>query len=87
MPTNGNTTARGYGWTHQQLRRRWQRVIDAGNGICWRCEKPIPPGAPWHLGHDDNDRSIYRGPEHPPCNLSAAGRKTTATPQHTSVRW
>ena len=29
----------------------------------------------WHLGHDDNDRTVYRGPEHESCNLKAAARK------------
>lgn len=41
---------------------------------CWRCDNPIDPKN-WDLGHDDWDRSIYRGPECPSCNRSAAGRK------------
>jgi hypothetical protein len=40
---------------------------------CWRCGAPIDPNN-WHLGHDDYDRRLYRGPECPPCNLATAGR-------------
>ena len=29
-----------------------------------------------HVGHDDHDRSITRGPEHALCNLRAAADKT-----------
>ena len=29
----------------------------------------------WDLGHDDYDRSIYRGPEHARCNRSAAASR------------
>lgn len=48
--------------------------MDAGHVVhCWRCLTPIDP-TNWHLGHDDDDRRITRGPEHPACNLSAAGR-------------
>lgn len=72
-----STTDRGYGHTHQQQRRRWQRVIDDGRGCCWRCGARIPAGSSdWHLGHDDDDRRIYRGAECILCNLRAAARKT-----------
>lgn len=72
----GTTTQRGYGANHQQERVAWQRRIDSGELIfCWRCGEQIQQGAGWHLGHDDVDRSITRGPEHDRrCNLSAAGR-------------
>lgn len=60
---------------HRALRKAWQVEVDAGHASCWRCGKPIPPGTKWQLGHDDNDRTVYRGPEHPRCNLSAAARK------------
>ena len=72
----------GSDWTHTKLRRSWQARMDAGEPVdCWRCHKPIDVGD-WHLGHDDHDRTIYRGPEHPRCNLSAAGkaRHGKATP-------
>ena len=71
-----STTERGYGYSHQLRRKRWQERIDAGEDVhCWRCGKPILPGDEWHLGHDDNDRRIYRGPECPKGNLEAGARK------------
>ena len=88
MPRNGNTTARGYGTAHQQLRRQIARIVDAGQAHCVRCGKPIIPGTPWDLGHDDNDRSRYQGPEHRGCNRSAGARnRQRRTQQRTSVRW
>ena len=64
----------GSDWAHTALRRSYQQRMDASECFtCWRCWPPIDP-AHWHLGHDDVDRSRYRGPECPPCNLSAAGR-------------
>ncbi len=60
---------------HKARRKAGQAQVDAGHGRCWRCGKPIPPGTTWQLGHDDNDRTRYRGPEHVKCNLRAAARK------------
>jgi hypothetical protein len=71
----GNTTARGYGNKHQQLRKRIAKQVAAGTAVCWRCGQPILPWMLWDLGHDDNDRSIYRGPEHQRCNRSAAATR------------
>jgi hypothetical protein len=65
MPT---TTQRGYGAKHQALRAWWTPYVDAGTVDCWRCRRLITPGTAWDLGHDDHDRSIYRGPEHQRCN-------------------
>lgn len=60
--------------THKRTRAGYQRRMDAGHQFtCWRCGRPIDP-TNWHLGHDDHDRTIYRGPECPSCNLGAAGR-------------
>lgn len=77
MPRNGNTTRRGYGWTHQDTRARLAPTVQAGRATCWRCHRRIPPTPPehacrkgcrapwcWDLGHDDHDRSVTRGPEH-----------------------
>lgn len=74
MPRPGKTTERGYGADHQAEREAWRPQVEAGTVDCWRCHRPIRPGTPWHLGHDDHDRTIYRGPEHERCNTSAAGR-------------
>ena len=64
---------------HRKLRAQCKRDVDAGNGHCWRCGTWIQPGTAWHLGHDDNDRSLYRGIECVPCNLTTAARKGAAT--------
>jgi hypothetical protein len=65
-----NTTLRGYGNAHQKLRRSFAPFVAAGVVRCWRCDRLIEPGEPWDLGHDDRDRSKYRGPEHRRCNRS-----------------
>lgn len=70
-----SNAARGYGYEHKQLRKRIARLVAAGLAVCWRCGLPIGASEPWDLGHDDEDRSIYRGPEHRACNRSTAGRK------------
>lgn len=70
----GTRQQRGYDADHDLMRARYQSYMDAGvTYSCWRCGKPIDPTS-WHLGHDDHDRSKYRGPECPPCNLATAGR-------------
>jgi hypothetical protein len=77
MTTRPHSTARGYGRAHRKLRADWQRRMDEGETVnCWRCGEPIEPGEAWDLGHDDDDRTLYRGPEHAGrCNRSAAGRR------------
>jgi hypothetical protein len=37
----------------------WQHLVTAGGVVGARCERPIVPGEPWDLGHDDYDRSVY----------------------------
>jgi hypothetical protein len=53
--------------------------MDSGERFaCWRCGEPIVGtrrGADWVLGHDDHDRSVIRGPEHPAENYATAGRR------------
>ena len=71
----GTTTQRGYGTDHQRLRASYQARMARGERFtCWRCEGPIDPSN-WHLGHDDRDRSRYRGPECPACNLATSTRR------------
>src|SRR6202008_906015 len=57
-----STAARGYGAAHQAKRKELAPTVAAGLATCWRCGMPIMPGQAWDLGHDDRDRSVYRGP-------------------------
>lgn len=69
----GTAEQRGYGKTFQTARRNILAKLNRGETIpCWRCGQPVTTD--FHLGHADNDRTEIRGPEHPACNLSAAGR-------------
>lgn len=70
----GTSTQRGYGARHQALRAHWAPQVAAGRVTCWRCSQPIGPREEWDLGHDDNDRRRYRGPEHQACNRGASRR-------------
>ena len=70
----GTRQERGYGADHERLRAAYQKLMDDGLTFdCWRCDAPVDPTC-WHLGHDDHDRSRYRGPECVPCNTATAGR-------------
>jgi hypothetical protein len=82
MPKRGDTTARGYGTRHQKLRAQIKPYVEAGQANCWRCGRAIHPGMPWDLGHDDDDRTQYRGPEHVKCNRATRNRQHK--PQHPS---
>ena len=70
MPRSAKTTARGYGWKHQQLRKRSERSVRAGLASCTRCGGLILPDESWDLDHTD-DRTGYRGPAHASCNRRA----------------
>ena len=70
----GTKAERGYGADYQAERKRWATHVATGNVRCWRCGELLPANSPFHLGHDDDNRSVIRGPEHPRCNLSAAGK-------------
>jgi hypothetical protein len=72
------TAERGYGWEHRKQREALRPTVEAGKATCWRCQLPIKPRDPWDLGHDDNDRTRYRGPEHVSCNRGAGGRSSAA---------
>ena len=71
----------GYGTYHQRLRREISMLVLAGNAVCSRCGKPIVPGEPWDLDHDDVDRRLYLGPSHAACN------RATSRPRLTSRKW
>lgn len=83
MPRPGTTTARGYGTRHRGLRAWWAPRVARGTVNCRRCGHPIRTGQPWDLGHDDHDRTTYRGPEHANCNRSAGARQRGRTQQPT----
>ena len=69
----GTAEQRGYGRAFQAARRNILAKLNRGETIpCWRCGQPVTTD--FHLGHADHDRTVIRGPEHPTCNLSAAGR-------------
>lgn len=71
----GTREERGYGAEHRATRERWAPLVATGNVKCWRCGEFIPVGAPFDLGHDDRDRTKYRGPEHVTCNRATAARR------------
>ena len=75
MTSRAGTSARGYGGKHQALRKRLAVLVASGRAVCWRCGRAIYPGQSWDLGHDDRDRTIYRGPEHARCNRSSGARR------------
>ena len=71
----GSAAARGYGRAHKAKRASWAEVVAQGGVSCWRCGELIAPGDPFDLGHDDIDRTKYRGPEHVQCNRATASRR------------
>ena len=78
MP-NVSSTARGYGYQHQQLRAWWKPIVEAGGVLCHAktCVMPsrtIEPTEAWHLGHTE-DRTRWTGPEHVRCNTSDGARR------------
>ncbi len=75
MRNRGSPAERGYGTSHRKRREALKPTVDAGQADCWRCGHPIEPGEPWDLGHDDHDRSVYRGPEHRHCNRGSAAAR------------
>ena len=70
----GTRQARGYDAAHDRLRADYQRRMDHGETFkCWRCGGPVDPNS-WTLGHCDDDRGRYHGPECPPCDYAVSGR-------------
>ena len=80
MPRNpdtpGRTTALGYGYHHQQLRKRWAKLVEARGVLCGRCGRLIDPATPWDLGHPDDDKTQKPAPWHRVCNRRYAILRT-----------
>lgn len=70
MPSQGSTTARGYGKAHEQQRKAWAPKVRRGEAYCARCKGAIGVDDPWDLGHNE-DRTAWTGPEHASCNRRA----------------
>lgn len=80
MATAGSTTARGYGYEHQQARRDALAALRAHEAagietLCARgCGHPVRTGQYLDLDHTD-DRTAYRGLAHRACNRGAGAIK------------
>lgn len=71
----GSSRERGYNKQHERLRKLWRARQRRGEQLyCARCGGPIGQHEPFDLGHDDDDRNIYNGPEHQRCNRAAGGK-------------
>ncbi|MEU0040234.1 hypothetical protein [Streptomyces sp. NPDC006333] len=75
MARTGNTTADGYGYEHQQLRR--VLLAEAYGRPCHHCGLAMLPGQRLDLDHTA-DRSGYRGMAHASCNRSDGARRGNA---------
>lgn len=67
-----STTAKGYGWNHQQKRARWKPRVEAGGVPCGWCGNEIIPGTPWAMGHPNDDKRFEPSPWHRSCNARFA---------------
>lgn len=81
-----SSAARGYGAEHRRIRRQVALLVESGAAVCWRCGLPIGAREPWDLGHDDHDRTRYRGPEHTRCNRATKTRGI-GDPGHRRAGW
>jgi hypothetical protein len=78
-PVRPSTTARGYGASHQALRKQLAPLVAAGCCRCSRCGELIKPGELWDLDHNDLDRTRYNGPAHRHHNRATATRRARRT--------
>lgn len=85
MATPGNTTARGYGHRHQQIRKILLAEFQPGQP-CARCGKPIHSRNDADLGHGD-DRRSYRGLEHVSCNRRDGARRRNQQRRVKTTTW
>jgi hypothetical protein len=67
-----------YGRRHRMTRALLSPLVQAGVVDCARCGEPIEPGTRWDLGHQDENPSVYSGPEHGWCNQTAPHRNKTS---------
>jgi hypothetical protein len=61
----------------------WATAVATGDYHCWRCGQTIPPNTEWDGGHDDDDVTIWRGPEHRAENRATSTRRRLVEPR----RW
>lgn len=78
-----------YRYAHQQERKRWAPVVEAGQAQCAEpvCVMPsrwIPPGSAWHLSHDVTG-TWWIGPSHARCNQAENARRNN--PKRARRRW
>jgi hypothetical protein len=77
-----NTTAFGYGSSHQKLRAKLGPAVASGMVRCARCGKRIKPGERCVLDHADikgaHKAGLYLGPSHWSCNQAARNRNRAA---------
>jgi hypothetical protein len=60
---------------HKAARKHYKTLVERGVILrCWRCGARIVPGN-WHVGHDDVNVNLIRGPECATCNKKAAASK------------
>ena len=79
-----SASRRGYDETHRKIRARLRPIVESGRAHCWRCGEGIGAREEWDLGHDDHDRTRYRGPEHVRCNRATKARQD---PAPRKARW
>lgn len=88
-----------YRYAHQQERKRWAPIVEAGDGycaerVCVMRSRWIQPGTAWDLAHDQTG-TVYIGVAHQRCNRregAARGnrmrRRKPAPPRPTTAgRW
>lgn len=83
----GTRQERGYDAQHDRLRADYQSRMDRGEGFeCWRCAATSTPHrvdtSDWQLGHCDDDRTKYHGPECPSGNQATSGRAACPHADH-----
>jgi hypothetical protein len=76
MTDRPTTASRGYGYTHEAMRKRWQVQVSRGTVECGLCRQLIDPASTWDLSHPMDDKQLAPVPWHAYCNRSYAARVT-----------